>query len=388
MPILLSGPGGSSAGATYTAQDIISGTSQDLRSQLPTNSPILLDYVDRIHKEIIRSSARWDFMLASPQQFITEPGITDYWIAATGTNPQGSIDTGLNLTDVHRIKDDTVFDRSDYTPIYRVNVKPPNLTTFQTPDGQSRLLRPTNFSHETYSGLLQIWPAPNNQNGYQPSPESPICTTVAGGALAARTYFVRYSLVDSAGLESDASAQATPIFIPANSLLKVKSPKFPGVNSARGIQYNQYKVYASITSGSEVVQNGGTAITSGTDFTESVGGLSTGTAAYPSVNNITKMDGYLIEFRYFKQRLKITSGATTLLVPDDYKDVLIAGVNWLGYQFLKLYSDSKMWLEVYQNGLREMVRDRNQFNNGDFLKPDAATQQYPPGIIPGFITGN
>lgn len=388
MPIILpGGTGGTSSGVTYTAQDIISGTSQDLRSQLPSNSTILLDYVDRIHKQITRSS-RWAFLTSDVQQFITEPGITDYWVGATGSNPQGSVDTKLNLTDIYKIKDDTVLDRSNYVNLFRTTSKPPNFSTFEWPDGQSRPLRPTNFAHENYAGLLQLFPAPNNQNTFQPKPESPICTTTAGGALAARTYYVRYTIVDSAGLESDASAIPTTVFVPANNLLVVKSPKFPGVSSSTGVTYAKYKVYAASTLGSEVVQNGGAAINSGTDFTESVGGLSTGTTAYPTVNNLTALNGYLIEFRYWQQRRKITTGATTLQIPDDYKDILIAGVNWLGYLFLKLPTDAKMWFEVYQQGLREIVRDKNQFDTTDFIKPDLETQQYPPGVVPGFITGN
>jgi len=386
MPIIFPSSGGSSAGATYTAQDIINGASQDLRSQLATNSAILLDYVDRIHKEIIRSS-RWPFMLSSIQQFITEPGISDYWIGSTGTGPQGSVDTLLNLTDIYRIQEDSVLDRSNNQQLGRTDQRPPNSTTFEFPDGQSRSLRPSNFAHENYSGLLQLFPAPNNQNTYQPAPESPICTTTAGGALAQRTYYVKYTIIDSTGLESNASAQSTVVTVPANNLLKVKSPKFP-LTSARGVTYAKYKVYASTIVGSECVQNSNTSINSGTDFTESTGGLATGTTIFPAVNNLTAMDGYLIEFRYYKQRLKVTSGSTTLLLPDDYKDVLIAGVNWLGYLFLKMPTDAKMWFEIYQQGTREIVRDKNNWNEGGFMKPDASTQTFPPGLIPGFITGN
>lgn len=386
MPIILSGAGGGSSGATYTAQDIITNVSQDLRSQLPTSSTILLDYVDRIHKELLRYT-RWQFLLSDLKQFITEPGVTDYWIGATGSNPQGSVDTGLNLTDVFRLKEDSVQDRSNNQPLFRTAFRPPNLTTFEFPDGQSRQLRPTNFAHENYGSTIQLFPAPNNQNSYQPTAESPICTTTSGGALSARTYYVRYSIVDTAGLESDASANATKIFVPANSLLVVKSPNFP-IASAQGVSYNKYKVYASTTLGSEVVQNGAATINSGSNFTEPVGGLATGTAAYPTVNNLTTMYGYLIEFRYYKQRLKVTSGATTLLVPDDYKDILVAGVNWLGYLFLKLYADAQQWQAIYERGIREMIRDKNNWNEEGFIKPDQVTQSFPPGIVPGFITGN
>lgn len=385
MPVIIpSSSGGSSAGATYTAQDIINGASQDLRSQIPTTSTILLDYTDRIHKEIIRSS-RWSFMLAGTQQFITRPGVTDYWIGATGSNPQGSVDTGLNLPDIYRLKEDSVLDRSNNQQLYRTEYTPPNLTTFEFPDGQSRQLRPTNFNHLNYSSLLRLFPAPNNQNGYQPSPESPICSITSGGALPLRTYSVKYTIVDSTGAESSASANATPIVVPANFLLVVNSPVFP-IPSAVGVGYSQYKVYASTVVGNECVQNSNTAITSGSNFTEPTSGLVTTTSLAPTLNSLTKMNGYLIEFRYYRQRLKILSAATTLLIPDDYKDILIAGVNWLGYMYLKMPTDAKMWFQQYENGIREMIRDRNQFGVGEFMQPDNITQIFPSGGVPGFIT--
>lgn len=387
MPIILpGGSGGSSAGATYTAQDIINGTSQDLRNQLPNNSTILLDYADRIHKSIIRSS-RWPFMLSDAQQFITEQGVTDYWIGATSSNPQGTVDTGLNLLDVFRIQEDSVLDRSNNQQLFRTSFRPPNYTTFEFPDGQSRQLRPTNFAHENYGSLLKLYPAPNNQNTYQPTAGSPICVTTAGGALANRTYSVRYTIIDSAGNESNASGNPTSIFVSAGQLLKVKSPNFP-IPSSKGVQYISYKVYASAIQNNEVLQSGGSPIVSGTDFTESTSGLVTNTVAYPTVNNLTQLTGYLIEFRYYKQRLKLTSGTTTLMLPDDYKDILIAGVNWLGYLFLKLPTDAQMWSQIYHEGIREIVRDKNQWDAENFIKPDVATQVFPVGLIPGFITGN
>lgn len=374
-------------GITYTVQDIVNGASQDLRSQLATNSTILLDYVDRIHKQVARGS-KWQFMLSDPLQFITEPGINDYWIGATGGGSQGSIETNLNLVDIYRIKDDSVMDRSNNTGLFRVQAKPPNLTTFENPDGQSRRLRPTNFAHNNFAGLLQIFPAPDNQNTYQPSPESPICGTIAGGALPGRTYFVKYTIIDSNGNESDASSLATTIFVPASNLLVVRSPKFPQINSARGISYAAYKVYAAAILGNEVVQNAGASIATGVNFTESVGGLATGTTAAPSINNLTPLGGYVMEFAYYKQRLKFTSLSSQLQIPDDYKDVLVAGVNWLGYMFLKQPTDAMMWHEIFQAGLRDMIRDKNQFSEENFMKPDSTTQSFPPGIIPGFITGN
>lgn len=387
MPLIVQPltPSSSPVGTTYTAQDIVNNVSQDLRKQLGTSGgdlTILLDYVDRISKEILRSS-RWRFLLSSPQQFITEPGVTDYWVGTSGSGPQGSRDTGLNITSgIYRLYDPGVLDRSNNVRLGRTDYRPPNLVSFEYPDGQGRLFRPTNFFHENYSSLIQLFPAPNNQNTYQPTAESPVCTTTTGGALAARTYYVRYSIVDSSGLESDASSIPTTIYIPANSLLVVKSPNFPTV-SARGVTYSKYKVYASQTLGSEVVQNSGTSISSGSDFTESAGGLATGTTSAPTVNNITRMDGYLIEFRYYSTRNAITSGAQVLQIPDDYKDVIVSGVNMLGYQFLEKYLQVKFWMDRYERGKQQIIRDKNQFNDGDFLSPDGATQVQPPSIIPG-----
>lgn len=384
MPIIIPSSSGPANGFTLLAQDIINGTSQDLRSQLPTNSTALLDYTDRIHLEILRSS-RWIFLLSGVQQFITEPGITDYWVGTTGIAPQGSIDTGLNLTDIYRLKDDTVLDRSNQVTLYRQQSQPPNFTTFEFPDAQARQLRPTNFYHDNYAFLIRLFPAPNQQNTYQPTAESPICVTTSGGALAARTYFVRYSIVDSAGNESDASSLATQIFVPSGSLLKVLSPKFP-LTSSQGISYNKYNIYVATTQGSEVRQNA-SPIASGSSFTEPVGGLISG-VAYPTKNNLAPMNGYLIEFRYYKTRSRLTTGATTLQVPDDYRDVLIAGVNYLGFQFLQKPNESRTWMEIYQNGIREMFRDRNQFADDVFMKPDLnVTQSFPPGVVPGFVTG-
>lgn len=381
MPIIVPGQGSPGLGATLTAQFVMTGTSQDLRSQLPSNSTILLDYTDRIHREVLRAS-KWVFLLSPVQQFITEAGITDYWIGTTGNGPQGSVDTGLNLSDVYRLKDDTVLDRSNNGSLGRQQNQPPNFTTFEFPDGQSRLLRPTNFYHDNYGFLLRIFPAPNQQNTYSPTPESPICTTTSGSSLAARTYYVKYSIVDSAGNESDASSLATQIYVPANFLLKVLSPKFP-LTSAQGISYSKYNIYASTTSGSETKQSL-SPVSSGGTFTEPVGGLING-LAYPTVNNLAKMTGYLIEFRYYQTRTKLNATNSLLQTPDDYLDILIAGVNSLGFYFLQKPNEARTWQEIYMNGLRSMVRDRNMFDN-DFMKPDTTSQLYLP-TVPGFVTG-
>jgi hypothetical protein len=371
---------------SHVVQDVINATSQDLRKQLSasgSDATILIDYASRIHTQMLRTS-RWPFLLSDPQLFITKMQVTDYWIGATGGNTAGSFDTGLNITDMYAIKDDTVLDRSNNVSLSRVLYQPPNFTTFEYQDGSSRPLRPTNFYHHLYTGILNLYPAADNQSGFQPTPESPICTTTVSGALAARTYSVRITLVDSTGAESSPSVNSTVIYVPANSVLVVNSPKLPLTGSSRAVSYSNYKVYAALKGNLETLQS--TSITTGSTFTEPNGGLVAGAAA-PTINNLTPLDGYVIEFRYWRKRVPLTTTNQLLQIPDDYFDVLVAGVNMMGFQYLEVPEQAGSWAEFYKQGLKEMVRDKNQFTQ-DFMKPDLSTQNFPPAVMPGFITGN
>jgi hypothetical protein len=363
---------------TLQVSSIVGITSQDIRSQLGTSGTdlaILVSFVERIQLDMLRTS-NWSFLTSNPQRFITQQGVTDYWIGATGSNPAGSVDTGLNLTDLKRLDEDSVFDRSNFNQLTKI-VNPPDDPGYAYADGASRTAIPKAYTQDidTNPYLLRLFPAPNNTNGYQPIPSPAICTTSVAGALANRIYYVTTTFVDSLGNESS-PAPSAKVFVPANSVLVVKPPQ-PGITtSASGVQYNQYKVYASTTLGSEVVQNGGTAISTGVSWTEPNGGLSTGTAAKPSANSLTPLDGYLIEFRYFKARPTGLASGTNLLIPDEYKDVITAGVNWLAFQFLNKQTDAQLWASVYQQGLRNLVRDRNLSPKIDFVRPDGAANTF------------
>lgn len=97
---------------------------------------------------------------------------------------------------------------------------------------------------------------------------SPVPTTsqVAGGALAAATYYIRIAYVNANGISLP--SWSVPQAVSVNNLLKVTSPA--ALAGATG-----YNVYVGTTFGNEQLQNAAP-ITIGTDWTMPVGGLVAG----------------------------------------------------------------------------------------------------------------
>src|ERR1700675_2046402 len=131
MPVLFS--------ATTTAQTIINSTAQDARQTLsatdPTNGQLtMLDYVSRISLEMLRAS-RWVFLLSTPQQFMTQLGVINYWIGPIGSAPPGTYDTGLNISNLRIVKPKSVYDRSNFTALGHVDEQPLAARLFY-PDGK------------------------------------------------------------------------------------------------------------------------------------------------------------------------------------------------------------------------------------------------------------
>lgn len=355
--------------ATTTCSDICSAVASDVRQLMGAEHPNLIDYTNRVQKKILRND-KHPFLLSTPQRFITQLGVTDYWIGTSGSASSGTYDTGLNLTDFGFLKPDEVWDRTNEHQLGRV-ARLPNNYGFEYKDASARYGLPRDYANEQItSKTLSIYPAPDNQNTYQPVPLAPLVTTAAGGALSARTYYVRISLVDSAGSESSASLDAI-IRVPASYLLKVRSPQLAISASASGITYASYKVYASTTENSEVLQS--TSVTIGTDWTEPTTGLISG-VAYPTTNSIEALRGYVIDFRYFKARQTVTSISDTLQIPDDYKDIVIAGVNELAFKWLRKFDDMAIEGQRFKDGIRQITRDKNLMgDNGAsaFMRPDS-----------------
>lgn len=366
---------------TTTAQSVMDAVSRDIRQILSStatpDSTILLDYVDRVCKEMLRHS-QWQWLLSAPQLFITKKGVTDYWLGATSGQPAGAYDTGLNLTDVRDIKTKTVYDRTNFTSLQKVN-EAPNLAQLAYPDATSRPGRPKQWRQAVDSPqVMNLYPAPDNQSTYAPQPETPICTVVAGGSLLARTYWVTSTFVDTVGNEST-SPDPVEIFVPANFLLVVTPPKEPFPKSSSGILYDRYNVYAAQgSSNSDFLQEGqlskqsSNIATSGT-WTEPTSGLVSGTGFPPSFNAVEPIDGYIIEFRYYKQRVPVTVASQVLQIPDDYKDILIHGVLAKTFSYLFRPSEAQMAFALYQKGLTEVIRDMNRSRGVDYIRPDGAS---------------
>lgn len=390
MPVIQPVEGGFTF--TTTVQDILDQVQSDLIYEMGSGHPKLIDYCNRIQQMLMRTS-RWRFTLSEPLYFITTAEQPNYWVGPSNLVPPGNVNTGLNLTDFGIVAKDTVFDRSNNRQLKYVSKLPSGgILTFR--DSMSRPGIPSVFHQDVWEGAsnsntIQLWPSPNNQNDYQPRPDAPILTTTAGGSLADRVYYVKLTLVDSMGGESSPSDMDQEIFVPAGSLLQVRMPWPKLTQNANGVLYNQYNVYVSETAGAEVLQTSSPLNCTrqyGVDWTEPTSGLVTGTATPPTNSGIAPLNGYVIEFRYFKTRLLIQEVGDVIMLPDQFKDVFVAGVNWLAYQYLKKPQEALQWAALYEAGVRGMIRDKNLFpKGGGFIMPDPASQWNPQSIDPSVL---
>jgi hypothetical protein len=369
--------------------DVINGVSQDVRQQLSaqigtSGQPVLIDYTNRIHKQMLRFS-RWPFLKSEPQYFLTQMGQSTYWVGPTGTGPAGVVETSLNLSDVYQFKKDSVFDLSNQRALKWLFTSPmgPNLIDRT---GAGRVGLPAVFAQNLNDpNILQIFPPPNNQNLSRPQPQVPICQTAVSGALPARSYLIKYTLVDTLGGESTSTSTGCLTYIPANSVAVMKSPavgywgQLPDVYSQSGVEYNHYNVYAvqatlvngiPTNEGTETLQNS-VPILMGIDWTEPNTGLVLAGVSVPRVNTLQPLGAYVIKFEYYKNRLKLVTADQYLQVPDDYIDVVIAGVTAMAMKLMGKAEEAQMHFGIFKAGLTEMVMDKNHFPEGvEFIRPD------------------
>jgi len=371
--------------ATLTVNDIIVATERDVQNKLygrtgAGNSPLLVDYVDRVHLEVCRSRL-WDFLRSAPQRFITEKEQPDYWIGATGTGPNNAVETGLNITDIDFIDPHSVIDGSNYLQLYNVH-DDFNAPTDVQRDRQPRIGRPLYWRWtDDNPNILSLSPAPDETCDYMPAPPAPLVTTVPGGTLPARTYFVITSFVDSTDGESVASREAR-IFVPANNLAVVHSPVPYISKSSAGVQYNRYNVYAATTSGNETLQTT-VPVAVGTNWTEPATGLVVGMRSYPTGSTLEPLRGYVIQFRYYKRINRLTATTSALQVPDDYRDVLVAGTNRLAFRYLldsqgpAYQAKADYWTQEFERLKLWMARqERVRSYVPSFIRPDPSRSIY------------
>lgn len=380
MPIVVIQTGTGSAAtpasiATTLASDIISRVKEDLKDTFTASgsTSVLIDYIDRVQKMIL-SRRRWKWMMSAPKRFITERGQTQYWIGQSGSSSAGQVDTGLNLLDVRQVKQGSVLSRSGYVTLYPVD-EAPLFRGWQQPDGSYTEGPPRNYRNDTLTpSLLEVYPAPDQGNSYELVPQAPHSTTASGGALAARTYFIRTSFVDLEGNEGALSPTARQ-FVEASKLITIKAPQ-PAINvGLAGVSYLRWNVYIGTEEGSETKQNTSLTATSA-DWTEPASGLIAG-AALPTSADMEPLRGYVIEFRYYKQHTQVTGTGDTLFIPNDFSDVVVAGVNWMACKYLKGEYDEDVpyWYGLFKEGLVRMSQNENPWPApGDFISPDMAAK--------------
>lgn len=391
MPIIVPTAGNPLFTCTTTAQTIMNAVAQDVRQTMSSTtvpgSTTLLDFTNRVSLEMLQTS-RWTFTLAPPQNFVTQLGVDKYWIGPGGQSPAGVYDTGLNLTDFRIIKPKSVRDLSNSRTLGHMDQSP--LTTrLKFPDQTSRLGLPRVWQQDAATpNILTLYPAPDNQNNYSPQPEPPICGIVAGGSLPARIYFVTCTFIDSLGNESTAP-YAQQIYIPANMLLQVFPPQEPEIANAAGIRYDRYNVYATNAGTNEqnVIYYQNTTLQStlnGVNYSwfEPTSGVTSTGANPPSQNNVAPINGYVIEFRYFRQRAQLTTANQVLQIPDDYVPCMIAGVDAMTFHYLTRPQEAMAKYQIYRDGLSQIIRDLNFITKGgDYISPDSASSaSFSPSI--------
>ena len=361
------------AAATQTVQNILDKVQRDLLNTFmygggaSTTAPaVLIDYVDRVQQDIL-GRRPWNWMLSTPKRFITERGQSDYWVGTLAGQAAGQVDTLLNLTDVRRVMQGSVSSRSGFRRIFSVEEGP---LAWQNEDGSYQEGVPHSYRNdEGAPNVISLYPAPDLGSNYELVPQAPHSTTAAGGALAARTYFIRTTFVDLAGNEGEPSTTARQ-FVEASKLITVKAPQPAHSPGSGGISYLRWNVYASTTEGSEQLQASNTATSA--DWTEPASGLITG-AAVPTTFSLDPLRGYVIEFRYYKAHTLLTAVGNTLLIPNEFRDVVVAGVNRLAARYLPGKGDlAALWERDYETGLARMSMDQNPWPGATrYIHPDS-----------------
>ena len=364
---------------TVTVQNVIDAARQDLMRRIGTSHSALIDYVNRVQLELLRFS-NWKFTESAPQRFLTEKGQVDYWIGVTASPASGTVNTELNLTDVGRIREGTVRDRTNSRPLSRVNSVPTG-GSFEYPDGTPRLAKPLVWKNSPDTpNIINIYPPGDNTNTYAPVPVVPGLSNITGGFSTARVVFVQVSIQDTAVTpkESALSTEVSQTVLASKSLSVTMPPMLVAKNDS-GVTYI-YNVYASLTSGTE--KKVGTIAATGGSLTVTEAAISGATKAYPASGGtgLAPFGGYVIEFRYFKTRPQLAVVGDILTIPDEYKDVVIAGVNYYAGQLTDREQDAAYWRAAFEDGKRQMYKDTQLTPDGriEFVHPDPVSSSANP----------
>ena len=101
----------------------------------------------------------------------------------------------------------------------------------------------------------------------------------------------------------------------------------------------------------------------------------------PATSSIQPLNAYIIQFRYYKIRNPIANPTDVLQIPYMYKDIVIAGVNYLANLYMNRNDSSEpsakvnIWKRDFEQGLAQIRRDlRINYRKTDFIVPDPVSQ--------------
>jgi hypothetical protein len=384
-----------------TAQDIITQLYAD-NAVTTVQTTVLLQHINRVIQDLVKWS-RWRVLRSEYHYFLTQPGATTYWIGA-GTPAAGTVDTTLDISDLFRIDPFSVIDVTNLRHLGRA--EQPMLTASHTrADGAYRSGRPQQFwlDDTTDPNRLYIFPAPDNQNTFQPSPtyvpldtitataggsssspygEIPFGETAFSGSavvLSPREYWVTATFVDEMGGES-LPAPPRKFFVNSGRLLRVfPSFSLPIESNDSNVLYVGFHVYAG-TSPNALLRQTPTPIPFSNYWVEPESGLSTSGVLPPSIPTIAPLGGYLIGFRYFKSIPSVLNVDDPIPFPDNYLNVLVAGTGmFLARALDRPDSVIAQYRQDYYDGRVSLIRDLNLSPQARFVRPD-------PASIPSAIT--
>jgi hypothetical protein len=96
---------------------------------------------------------------------------------------------------------------------------------------------------------------------------------------------------------------------------------------------------------------------------------------------IQPLNAYVIQFRYYRMRNPIANPTDVLQIPYMYKDIVIAGVNYLANLYMNRNdgvqpsAKSNIWKRDFEQGLTQIRRDlRINYRKTDYISPDPASQ--------------
>jgi hypothetical protein len=350
-----------------TAQDVINQVYSSI--QTTPQTAIIIPYINRTLQDLAKWS-RWKLLRSPYQFFLTQPGVTDYWIGS-GPAPAGTVNTGLAVSDIYRIDPTSVYDFSNVRKLGPATA-PLLSRPHSLPDSTYRPGRPQQFLFDPQNlSLLRIFPSPDNQNTYRPKPSYVPLESSSGGSLPNRTYYVAATYVDSQGGESLPST-IRKFVLPANTLLRVY-PSFvlPITRNHENVSYTGFNAYAGLSEQSLTKQNT-SPVPFGSNWLEPTTGLISG-SPLPINDTIAPLGGYLIGFRYFRTLVDVVNKTDVIPFPDTFLPVIAAGTAWYLARSLNYETEAERFHHEYMEGRVALIRDWNLMPTGPrFVHPDPA----------------